>query len=168
MADRVELDYTDSRSIADLKRALEAKLAIVEDMPRSEVEYATRQGEQLAKEYLRQFLGRSSSMEASIGSTYDAKENIGTIFVNHEGAPYVEYGTGMIGESHPHPTGGAPGGFHDRPWVYFKADGRPSDENFDPDKGRLFVTFGQRSKPFMYSTWQSLSDMIQKRLKAKR
>lgn len=77
------------------------------------------------------------------------------ITVDSEYAVYIEFGTGIVGSSHPHP----------HPWVYdVNGHGEkgwyyPTTEN-DPNphkhyyNGVLYAwTKGQRSRPFMYNTW---------------
>lgn len=164
MADKVTLDLKDMKSIRDLKAALKAKAEAIEKQNAEDVRYFTEQGEQLAKNYLHMFLGKSSSMESAIGSEYDESTNTGRIFVNHVGAPYVEFGTGWVGELAPHPTGPAPGGFRQGSWVFPVEVGDGQGGEFT----EWYTTFGQRSKPFMYSTYQQLMSSIDKKLRAKR
>lgn len=166
MAERVVLDLKSNSSIRNLKEALKAKARAIEEQTTKDVRYFTEQGEQMAKDYLHMFLGRPSSMERTIGHEFDASTNRGRIFVTHIGAPYVEFGTGVIGEAHPHPTGPAPGGFRQTPWVYPSKTGEL--DVYGNEVIDFITTYGQRSKPFMYSTRRQLMDSIDRLMRKRK
>jgi len=72
----------------------------------------------------------------------------GVIFTNSHYATFVEFGTGLVGKQHPHPS---------QSWVY--------DVNNHGEQGWWYVhpescawvnTTGEPSKPFMHNTAQEL------------
>lgn len=72
----------------------------------------------------------------------------GQIIASSGHAAYVEFGTGIVGASSPHPT---------MPWIY--------DINAHMDKGwvyfkndRFYWTAGQPARPFMYNTAKQLAE----------
>jgi hypothetical protein len=86
---------------------------------------------------------------------FDPEAGIGIIRANAPYAVYVEFGTGVIGKSNPHP---APEG-----WKY--------DVNEHGDKGWWYFnerdqkwhwTKGMASRPFMYNTLQELQREAEK------
>lgn len=82
------------------------------------------------------------------------------IEVTHEQAPFVEYGTGIIGEYHPHAEAQKVGWKYDvnkhefKGWYYF-----------DKTNG-ITWTAGQWSKPFFYrfTTWIQTSGIITRKI----
>lgn len=83
-----------------------------------------------------------------------------TITVGADYGIYVEYGTGIVGASNPHP----------HPWAYDTHQTPEAHKNggwfYKGDDGRRHWTAGQPSKPFMYLTWlygtRSAKQMMQK------
>lgn len=81
----------------------------------------------------------------SIDGYYSPTYNVGIIKAGAYYAAYVEFGTGVVGESAAHPN---PQGWQydvndhgDEGWVYY-----------DDDGGKFRWTKGFRSRPFMYNT----------------
>lgn len=86
--------------------------------------------------------------------------NVGFIRVDDEHAVFFEFGTGPVGAKNPHPLHPT---YTTDAW-YTKADGKPMDALYDwtpltDDDGSVYyLTFGQKSKPFMYETALKLRD----------
>lgn len=84
--------------------------------------------------------------ESKLGKTAYVDRGGDSLYIgfNSEYAMYVEYGTGIVGASEPHPHPWAYNvGSKIRPdgsWIYFK-------------DGEFRTTKGQRSKPIIYNTW---------------
>lgn len=86
--------------------------------------------------------------------------NVGFIRVDDKNAVFFEFGTGPVGANNPHPLGPT---YTTDAW-YTKADGKPMDELYgwtpltEEDGNVYYLTFGQKSKPFMYETALKLRD----------
>lgn len=103
----------------------------------------------------------TGQLEQSILGEYDPVTRTGYVFVDKSCpyAIYVEYGTGVVGESNPHPTAKQNGWEYDRKhrgekgWVY------KSDKD-----GKLYWTQGYISRPFMLNTLSWLEEAAPKRM----
>lgn len=114
------------------------------------IEVLTDRGEEVAKVQVAQldavFTGElMNSIEGYYSPTY----NVGIIKAGAYYAAYVEFGTGVVGKSSPHPN---PEGWQydvnnhgDSGWVYY-----------DEDSGGFRWTKGFKSRPFMYNTAREL------------
>ena len=114
------------------------------------IEALTDRGEEVAKVQVAQldavFTGElMNSIEGYYSPTY----NVGIIKAGAYYAAYVEFGTGVVGKSSPHPN---PEGWQydvnnhgDSGWVYY-----------DEDSGGFRWTKGFKSRPFMYNTAREL------------
>lgn len=68
------------------------------------------------------------------------------ISVGKDYAMYVEYGTGIVGSEHPHPS-------PEIPWAYDINNHGDDGWQYIGKDGKLHWTKGQPSRPFMYNTW---------------
>ena len=76
--------------------------------------------------------------------------NVGYIRVNAEYGVFVEFGTGIVGDSKQHPLVGEFG------WEYDVNNHGETGWHFPADDGTWPITRGQPSRPFMYETAQQL------------
>jgi len=89
----------------------------------------------------------------SISTNYDTTNQVGTIYSTAPHAIFVEYGTGVRGQTTPHPSGF--GQYSDKErWFYF-----------DEREGRWRMTCGMESRPIFWNTAQALPDMINDKAK---
>jgi HK97 gp10 family phage protein len=153
--DKIKMKLT-TRSIEDAikevkerKRELNAKVVkLIKALMEAGVDIAKAQVRELGAVY-------TGELEESITGFFDPEAGIGIIRANAPYAVYVEFGTGVIGKSNPHP---APEG-----WKY--------DVNEHGDKGWWYFnerdqkwhwTKGMASRPFMYNTLQELQREAEK------
>lgn len=85
----------------------------------------------------------------------DAKSTIGCIYTNKDYAPYVEFGTGPVGEAnHDGVSPNVPLVYTQTPWVW-------------PDKeGGFHYTEGQPAQPFMYPALKTMEKHVVKGIAA--
>lgn len=80
------------------------------------------------------------------------KSIIGIIGTNVKYAPYIELGTGPIGEANkPEIAGKKNISYRDTPWVYFSEE-----------KQSFFTTSGQAGKPYLYPALANNKEQIKK------
>jgi hypothetical protein len=114
------------------------------------VEALTGYGVEVAKVQIKQLDAvYSGELMNSIEGYYSPTYNVGIIKAGAYYAAYVEFGTGVVGKSSPHPD---PQGWQydvnqhgDEGWVYY-----------DDDHGVFRWTKGFKSRPFMYNTARQL------------
>jgi hypothetical protein len=114
------------------------------------VEALTGYGVEVAKLQVKQLDAvYSGELMNSIEGYYSPTYNVGIIKAGAYYAAYVEFGTGVVGKSSPHPD---PQGWQydvnqhgDEGWVYY-----------DDDHGVFRWTKGFKSRPFMYNTARQL------------
>lgn len=108
----------------------------------------------------------------SITGTYSKSEHEGTIYSGAYYAVFVEFGTGIVGESNPHPIAGVQGWEYDihkhgeAGWFYPAKDG-PESNAWHPDGRKaagvsLRWTKGIPARPFMYNTLRDLEREVEK------
>ena len=101
----------------------------------------------------------TGELEQSIQGLFFPGERIGYVIADCPYAIYVEYGTGIIGESDPHPEAAEAGWAYDvnqhgiEGWVY------KSDKD-----GQYHWTVGYFSRPFMYNTLKWLQEAAPQRM----
>ena len=111
------------------------------------VEELTRMG----YEYMRSIVKiDSGELAGSITYEYDKQSNTGKILVGASYAIFVEYGTGIVGKSNPHPEPIAgwtydAGGHGEAGWTYY-----------DEKQGKYCHTYGQGASAFVYRTVEYL------------
>lgn len=82
----------------------------------------------------------------------------GIIFTDCPYAAFVEFGTGVVGKSNPHP---------EIPWKYdVNQHGEIGWVYYDEESGRFRWTKGMPSRPFMYNTSRELLERAEKIAKA--
>lgn len=87
--------------------------------------------------------------------------NKGFIRVDDIHAVFFEFGTGPVGAASPHPSGR--GTYSSDGW-YTRADGKDMETLYgwtplgDSNGDAYYLTYGQKSKPFMYDTALKLRD----------
>ena len=130
------------RAISELKQF---KAEFLEKCNRL-IEALTEYGEEVARIEV-QLLDAvyTGELMNSIDSYYSPTYNVGIIKAGAYYAAYVEFGTGVVGKSSPHPN---PQGWQydvnnhgDEGWVYY-----------DDENGTFRWTKGFKSRPFMYNT----------------
>lgn len=138
-------------SIERAIRELEQYQADLQDACQALVERLTHEGEMVAKMYVAAYPAvDTGELMDSINGYYSPNLHAGFIRANAWYAIFVEYGTGVIGDSNRHPQ--KPGDWEydhnhhgDKGWVY------KSDRD-----GKLHWTKGMPSRPFMYDTFREL------------
>ena len=96
-----------------------------------------------------------------------------SITVASEYAVYIEYGTGIVGASnpHPHPWAYDINEHGDEGWWYPTTESDPNPKKrYNKQTGEIWAwTKGQASKPFMYMTWlwatRSATNIIRKNIR---
>ncbi len=114
------------------------------------IEALTEYGEEVARIQVAQLDAvYTGELMNSIDSYYSPTYNVGIIKAGAYYAAYVEFGTGVVGSTSPHPK---PDGWQydvnghgDEGWVYY-----------DDDSGKFRWTKGFKSRPFMYNTAREL------------
>lgn len=102
----------------------------------------------------------TGDLENSIVGYFSKSEHIGYILAPSPHAFYVEYGTGVVAMSSPHPEQGIRGIQYDvnnhgmAGWVYPSDDGWIVTKNGD----KLAWTRGMPARPFMYNTMRWLEE----------
>ena len=123
------------------------------------IKQLTDHGYEFAKmEVLRLGAFDTGNLADSIQGYFDSESRVGFVFTGMGAwyAMYVEYGTGVVGATEPHPASG------DHGWVY---DANHHGENgwvyFNDREGKVMRTKGQPSHPFMYNTFRELQRKAQ-------
>ena len=94
----------------------------------------------------------TGQLEQSIQGLFFPGERIGYVIADCPYAIYVEYGTGIIGESEPHP-------FAAEQWAYDVNQHGTKGWVYKSDKdGEFHWTMGYISRPFMYNTMRWLEE----------
>lgn len=140
----------DPKSIGQAAKAVRAYAVDVRDAVQKLAEYLTLEGADIAKlEVLSLGAFDTGQLADSIHGFYNTGTHIGIIHTDVYYACYVEYGTGVVGQSNPHPE---PRGWEydihghgTKGWVYFSE--RDNDFHW---------TTGVPSRPFMYNTMRHL------------
>lgn len=130
-------------------------------------------GVEFAKMQIAQFPAiDTGELLGSITGAYNKSEHSGTIYSGAYYAVYVEFGTGIIGESNAHPQAEVHGWEYDinnhgeAGWFYPEKDG-PESNAWSPD-GRKAAgvkmrwTKGMPARPFMYNTLRDLEREVEK------
>lgn len=103
---------------------------------------------------------RTNALIESIRGEYDPQTNTGRIWTDNYYAPFVEFGTGVVGEGSPHPEAGVHG------WQYdYKGRGWEGWFYFNDRVDRVLHTRGYQSRPFMYNSRKRLESEIPKIVK---
>lgn len=133
------------KDIEKYKRELTEKVNLL-------IEELTDYGVQVAKAQVRE-LGAwyTGELESSIEGYFSPSVGVGIIKAGAPYAIYVEFGTGIVGKSQPHPS---PDNWRydinnhgDRGWWYF-----------NDNTGRMQWTKGMPSRPFMFNTARKLEE----------
>lgn len=153
----IELDLTVEsinraiREIQDFRNELREKcLELVEALMMEGVEIARMQVASMDAVY-------TGELEQSIQGVFFPTERCGFVMADTPYAVYVEYGTGIVGESAPHPE--AQGNWNYdvnhhgiQGWVYRNGN-----------DGQFHWTMGYVSRPFMYNTLRWLEEAAPER-----
>lgn len=134
------------REIEKYKAELNAKISML-------IEALTDYGVEIAKVQVRS-LGAwyTGELESSISGYFSPSTGVGIIKAGAPYAVYVEFGTGVVGASAPHP---APTG-----WAYdVNGHGESGWWYYNPNDGRVHWTKGMESRPFMYNTVRELEQI---------
>lgn len=103
---------------------------------------------------------RTGDLENSIYGYYDRKTHIGFVFAPSPYAFYVEYGTGIVAMTAPHPEQGLRGIQYDQNGHGLEGWWYPSEDGWYVTKSgeRLAWTKGMPARPFMYNTMKWLEE----------
>ena len=123
------------------------------------VEALTMEGAEIAKMQLTSMEAvDTGELEQSIQGLFFPSERCGFVIADCPYAIYVEYGTGIVGASEPHPEAAEQwaydvNGHGIKGWVY------KSDKD-----GKFHWTMGYISRPFMYNTLRWLEEAAPQRM----
>ena len=144
------------RAVNQIKAVEKGLVKGLQELAKTLIEH----GVVVAKMYVAQWGAiDSGTLVDSIDGEYNESDHSGRIWTDCNYAVYVEFGTGIVGESMPHPLSAELGvsydknGHGDAGWWY------PSEEGwYQPkDGGPLMAwTKGMPSRPFMYDTLRNL------------
>ena len=168
MSNSITINAFSLSSVVKAKEKLIQKQKRVKDETPKAVEALTKAG----FEYMRSIAPHSTgNLADSITWEYDSSKNIGKIHVGAKYAIFVEYGTGIVGASHPHPEP-IPGWTYDvnnhgeAGWWY------PTDaSDTNPTKkqtasgGWVAHTKGQPAHAFVYQTKEYIKQIAGDELK---
>lgn len=102
---------------------------------------------------------QTGDLLSQIGGYFSPTLNMGVIKVSSKYAAFIEFGTGVVGQQNPHPSG--KGTYKSEGWLT-AADEKPMDALYDwkpivlPNGDVIYYTEGQAAKPFMYETAKQL------------
>lgn len=103
---------------------------------------------------------RTNALMDSIEGYYDADAKKGYVFTDLPYAPYVEFGTGVMGASKPRPEASKHG------WEYdVNRHGRAGWTYYNERTGTFITTIGFESRPFMYNALRRLEQEVPKFVK---
>lgn len=108
-------------------------------------------------------------LKNSIASSVKSEDGVveGVVGTNLEYAPYVEFGTGYVGDQHPHPQDSELGITRSHPMREYKdKNGNVKQVKGwvykDKIKGKFYFTRGQPARPFLYPALQNNRENITK------
>ena len=97
----------------------------------------------------------SGDLLSGVGGYFSPLLNAGFVRVTSDHAAFVEFGTGVIGQSNPHQNGEylarASWGYATGPKIFTTKDGRVG-WIYPTDDGGFRFTEGMKSRPFLYET----------------
>lgn len=137
------------KDIEKYKRELTEKVNLL-------IEKLTDYGVQVAKAQVRE-LGAwyTGELESSIEGYFSPSVGVGIIKAGAPYAVYVEFGTGIVGKSQPHPSPDN--------WRYdINNHGDSGWWYFNDNTGRMQWTKGMPSRPFMYNTARELENACER------
>lgn len=137
------------KDIKQYKRELTEKVNLL-------IEKLTDYGVQVAKAQVRE-LGAwyTGELESSIEGYFSPSVGVGIIKAGAPYAVYVEFGTGIVGKSQPHPS--------PDDWRYdINNHGDSGWWYFNDNTGRMQWTKGMPSRPFMYNTARELENACER------
>lgn len=137
------------KDIEKYKRELTEKVNLL-------IEKLTDYGVQVAKAQVRE-LGAwyTGELESSIEGYFSPSVGVGIIKAGAPYAIYVEFGTGIVGKSQPHPS--------PDDWRYdINNHGDSGWWYFNDNTGRMQWTKGMPSRPFMYNTARELENACER------
>ena len=143
MSDKISINVFSRKSISDAISLAQKKQDEIEGGHSKTVEQLT----QIGYEYMMTIVKvESGELSDSITWEYDPDTKTGRIKVGSDYAIFVEYGTGIVGASNPHPEP-APG------WAYDANEhGESGWTYFDEKQNRYRWTKGQPTSAFVYRT----------------
>ena len=155
----IDIELT-RKSIDRAIREIETVKRQLTDGINSLMKTLTEQGEEIAKmQVVSMGAVDSGELERSIHGFFDPQTRIGYVTAGANHAVFVEFGTGIVGESEPHPASGEARWTYDvnehglAGWVY-----RKGGDNVFSGTGGFFWTQGYIARPFMYNTLQWLAE----------
>ena len=155
----IDIDLTRS-SIDRAIREIETIKQQLVDGINSLMRTLTEEGEEIAKmQIVSMGAVDSGELERSIHGYFDPQTRIGYVTAGAIHAVFVEFGTGIVGESEPHPVAGEAGWAYDvndhgnDGWVY-----RKGNDGVFSGNGGYYWTRGYVARPFMYNTLQWLAE----------
>jgi hypothetical protein len=142
MSEKISINVFSRSSVENAKQLLMQKADKIDGGTRKAVEELTQKG----CEYMRSIVKvASGELAESISWEYDEATNTGKILVGSDYAIFVEYGTGIVGASSPHPEP-APG------WTYDYNSHGIKGWSFKDKNGNWHTTKGQPASAFVYRT----------------
>jgi hypothetical protein len=156
MNETITIDAFSRKSIVQAKDRLTKISKKVGGGSHEAVKNLTQAGYEYMKSIAPVFTGE---LAGSITWEYDESTNTGRIIVGSGYALYVEYGTGIVGASRPHPEP-APG------WTYdSNGHGEKGWTYFDEQQNRFYHTRGEQPHAFVYKTKEYMKSIAASELK---
>lgn len=143
MSEKISINVFSRSSIENAKQLLMKKADKIDGGTRRTVEELVQMG----YEYMMSIVPiESGDLAESISWEYDKATNTGRIIIGSDYAIFVEYGTGIVGATSPHPEP-APG------WKYdVNNHGEKGWTYFDTKQNRYRWTKGESAHAFVYRT----------------
>jgi hypothetical protein len=137
------------KDIKQYKRELTEKVnLLIGELTDYGVEVAKAQVRELGAWY-------TGELESSIEGYFSPSVGVGIIKAGAPYAVYVEFGTGVVGKSQPHPS--------PDDWRYdINEHGESGWWYFNDNTGRMQWTKGMPSRPFMYNTARELENACER------
>ena len=137
------------REVEKYKRELTEKVnLLIGELTDYGVEVAKAQVRELGAWY-------TGELESSIEGYFSPSVGVGIIKAGAPYAVYVEFGTGVVGKSQPHPS--------PDDWRYdINEHGESGWWYFNDNTGRMQWTKGMPSRPFMYNTARELENACER------
>lgn len=143
------IDLFDEKSIGDAIKEYIGNRLDIQEAALEAVEALCAEGERKAKEEAPVDEGELRDSITHAVTVKNGKVE-GTITASTDHAMFVEFGTGIVGASDPHP-------YNYLGWEY-DVNGHGIDGWTYPKNGRFYHTLGQPSNPFMYRTAKYLTE----------